>query len=420
MPLILMEILCRGADTHRSHLLSSFRNLSHSRRDALTITATPRQDQQRTEQPTLFLAFELGVNTWNLAITTGAVQRPRERSVPAGDVQAVQEELGRAKRRFGLPEDARVVSCYEAGRDGFWRHRFFVAQRVENVVVESSSIEVKRRNRWAKTERLDVHKLRTMLLRSAAGAKKVWSVGRVPSAEEEDRRPLHRERLTAKRDRTRVLNRIKGLLAAQGLTLALHGDVPPQLALLRWWDGSPVPPGLRQRLTRDWEQVEGLAHRIVPLEAERRELLRTPQEAAIRQVRQLLTLKGIGENSAWLFVMEFFGWRALRNGQEVGAWAGLTPTPHASGTTAYELGLPKAGHRYLRALAVESAWGWLRFQPASARSQWDQARFGQGRSRVRRIGIVALARKLLVALGRFLERGVVPTGAILKAEDAVR
>jgi transposase len=179
----------------------------------MTITATPRKDQHRTEQPTLFLAFEPGVNTWKLAITTGAAQRPRERSVPAGDVQAVQEELGRAKRRFGLPEDARVVSCYEAGRDGFWLHRCLVAQRVENVVVESSSIEVKRRNRWAKTERLDVHKLLTMLLRDAAGETKVWSVVRVPSVEEEDRRQLHRELLTAKRDRTRVINRIKGLLA---------------------------------------------------------------------------------------------------------------------------------------------------------------------------------------------------------------
>ena len=386
----------------------------------MTIPATPRKDQHRTEQPTLFLAFELGVNTWKLAITTGAAQRPRERSVPAGDVQAVQEELGRARRRVGVPEDARVVSGYEAGRDGFWLQRGFVAQRVENVVVESSSLEVKRRSRWANTERLDVHKLLTMLLRYAAGETKVWSVVRVPRVEGEDRRQLHRELLPAKRDRTRLINRIKGLLAAQGLTLSLHGDVPRQLALLHVWDGSPVPPGLRQRLTRDWEQLECLAHRIVQLEAERRELLRTSQAAAIRQARQLLTLKGIGGNSAWLFVMEFFGWRAFRNGKEVGALAGLTPTPHASGTTAYELGLTKAGNRYIRALAVEIAWGWLRFQPASALSQWYQARFGQGSSRVRRIGIVALARKLLVALWRFLERGVVPTGAVLKTADAVR
>jgi transposase len=132
------------------------------------------------------------------------------------------------------------------------------------------------------------------------------------------------------------------------------------------------------------------------------------------QVRQLLTLKGIGVNSAWVFVMEFFGWRAFRSGKEVGALSGLTPTPHASGTITYELGIAKAGNRHIRALAIEIAWGWLRFQPESALAQWYQARFGQGSSRMRRIGIVALARKLLIALWRFLETGALPAGAALK------
>ena len=179
----------------------------------MATTATIRVDPETAFTPTLFLAFELGENKWKLGCTTGAAQRPRERQVPAGDCQAVLEEIRRAKSRFGLPEEARVVSCYEAGRDGFWLHRFLVSQGIENSVVDSASLEVNRRSRRAKTDRLDVHKLLTMLLRHAAGEKKVWSVVRVPSGVDEDRRQLHRELLTTKRDRTRVRNRLTGRLA---------------------------------------------------------------------------------------------------------------------------------------------------------------------------------------------------------------
>jgi transposase len=363
----------------------------------------------------LFLAFELSTSTWKLGCTTGAAQRPRERNVPARNIAAVQEEITRAKQRFGLPEDAPVVSCYEAGRDGFWFHRWLVAQGVENFVVDSSSIEVQRRQRRAKTDRLDMHKLLMMLLRHVAGEKKVWSVVRVPSVEEEDRRQLHRALATAKRDRTRGMNRLKGLLAAQGLTMPPGRNFLQQLEHLRLWDGSLLPSGLRQRLIHEWEYVEGVSRRIAQLEAERRPLIREAEEGALRKVQQLVTLKGIGTNSAWVFVMECFGWRAFRNGKEVGALSGLTPTPYASGHTAYERGIAKAGNYHIRALAVEIAWGWLRFQPTSALSQWYQARFGQGSSRLRRIGIVALARKLLIALWRFVETGVLPEGAVCKA-----
>jgi transposase len=371
--------------------------------------------QDTTHRPTLFLAFELSTSTWKLGFTTGSAQRPRERSLSARDISAVLTEIGRAKERFGLPANARVVSCYEAGRDGFWLHRCLVAQGVENVVVDSSSIEVQRRQRRAKTDRLDVHKLLTMLLRHHAGEPKVWSVVHVPGMAEEDRRQLHRELMTVKRDRTRVINRIKGLLASQGLAVALRGDFQQQLEQQRLWDGSPIPGGLWQRLIREGEQLAGLSQRIAQLDAERREMIRTVEAAAMRKVRQLLTLKGIGTNSSWVLVMEFFGWRAFRNGKEVGALSGLTPTPYASGNTAYERGIAKAGNYHVRALAIEIAWGWLRFQPASALTQWYQRRFGHGSSRLRRIGIVALARKLLIALWRFVETGVLPDGAALKA-----
>jgi transposase len=158
-----------------------------------------------------------------------------------------------------------------------------------------------------------------------------------------------------------------------------------------------------------------LAQRIAQLEAERRALLRSAKDAVMKKVQQLLTLNGIGTNSAWLLVMEFFGWRAFRNGKEVGALSGLTPTPYASGNTAYERGIAKAGNYHVRALAIEIAWGWVRFQPESALTQWYQQRFSHGSSLLRRIGIVALARKLLIALWRFVETGVLPDGTALKA-----
>lgn len=285
----------------------------------MATTATTRVKQETAFTPTLFLAFELGVNTWTLGFTTGAAQRPRERHVPAGDCQTALAEIRRAKSRFGLPEEARVVRCDEAGRDGFWLHRFLRSQGVEHSVVDSASIEVNHRYRRAKTDRLDVHKLLTMLLRHTAGAKKGWSVVRVPSGVDEDRRQLHRELLTTQRDRTRVLNRIKGLLAGYGMRMALQGDVETQLDAVRQWDGAPLPTALRARLKREWQKVQGLTEPIGSLETERRAELRTSEEGAMEQVRQLAPLRGIGGNSAWLFVMEFFAWRDVQTPKQVGA-----------------------------------------------------------------------------------------------------
>jgi transposase len=231
--------------------------------------ATPAatcKDQATTHRPTLFLAFELGVNTWKLGFTTGVAQQPRERHIPAGAIHVLQEEIARAKQRLGCPDDTRVVSCYEAGRDGFWLHRCLVAQGVENFVVDSSSIEVNRRHRRAKTDRLDVHKLLTMLLRHVAGEQRVWSIVRVPSVEEEDRRQLHRAFATAKRERPRAIHRITGLLASQGLVMAPRRDFPQQLVSLRLWDGSPLPAGLHRRLGQEGEHVKALAQRIAQLE----------------------------------------------------------------------------------------------------------------------------------------------------------
>jgi transposase len=225
--------------------------------------ATPiRMTQETTDRPALLLAFALGAHPWQLGFTTGAAHRLRERTVPARHSEAVQEEIRQAKQRFGCPEEAPVISGYEAGRDGCWRPRGFVTQGVAHCVVASASLAGNRRHWRAKTDRLEVQKWRTMLLRHAAGARQVWSMVRVPSVEEEDRRQLPRAFATAPQDRTRVIHRSKGLLASHGLVMPPGGDFPQQLEHLRLWDGTPLPVGLRHRLDQEWEHGQAWVPRI--------------------------------------------------------------------------------------------------------------------------------------------------------------
>ena len=385
------------------------------------MTATTRHFETTASTATLFVSFELGEASWTLACATERMERPRKRTIGARDRDAVIREIERARHHFGLPADTAVRSCYEAGREGFWLHRWLVSEGIENYVVDASSIEVNRRLRRAKTDRMDAMRLLWLLVRFFGGERSVWSVVRVPSVEEEDRRHLHRELLTMRRDRTRLANRVQGLLANQGLRVDWRKPLQKQLDTLRSWDGAALPKGLRDRLDQEWERLELLNRQIDALEATRRERIRAgSDEPVLGKVSQLLTLAGVGSNSAWLYVMEFFAWRQFRNRREVGALAGLTPTPYQSGESHREQGIAKAGNRHVRAMAIEIAWGWLRFQPDSTLTRWYQERFGHGSSRLRRIGIVALARKLLIALWRFLETGVVPEGARLKAALRVR
>jgi transposase len=378
------------------------------------MTATAVNGEHGIPPLILYLAFDLGNSKWMLGFTTGFGQKPREREIPARDLRVLHEEIALAKRRFGLGRMAPVVSCYEAGRDGFWLHRHLESRGVQNVVVDSSSIEVNRRSRRAKTDRLDVRKLLHMLIRYGSGDRKVWSVVRVPTREEEDGRQLHRELMTAKQDRTRVTNRIKSLLASQGIQMEVKGDFLGALDRVRLWDGQSIAARLRSRLEREWGKVEVLTEEIHSIESERKEMLRSGQDPSVEKVRQLLQLRGIGTNCAWLYVMEFFGWRGFRNRREIGSLAGLAPTPFQSGGSGQERGICKAGNRRVRMMAIEIAWSWLRFQPESSLAQWYERRFAQGSSRMRRIGIVALARRLLVELWRYLETGALPEGAELK------
>jgi transposase len=382
------------------------------------MTRATRGHQYSEEPKALYMAFELGLNEWKLAFTTDLGRPPGLRVIPARDLQRLQGEIAAAQRTFQLPGTAPIRSCYEAGRDGFWLHRYLMAQGVESVVVDSASIEVNRRLRRAKSDRLDAHKLVTMLVRYHAGERKVWSVVRVPTVEQEDRRQLHRELRTLKQERIRVTNRIKGLLANQGVRLPKGAAVGPALAGRRLWDGSALQPGLASRLQREWDHAEYLRGRILNLERERQRAITLAEGPAIEKVRQLLRLKGIGPASAWVYVNEFFGWRHFRNRKEVGAAAGLVPTPYQSGDGSREQGISKAGSRHIRAVAVERAWGWLHYQPRSRLSRWYHQRFARGGARARKVGIVALARKLLIDLWRFLEDGVIPDGAALKASPS--
>jgi transposase len=378
------------------------------------MTTATHNEPDTTSERVLFMAFELSEKTWKLGFTTGPGHQPRERPVAARHQARLLQEIAQAKRRFGLPETAPVVSCYEAGREGFWLHRFLQAQGITNHVVDSSSIEVNRRKRRAKSDALDVRKLLSMLIRYEHGERDVWRVVHVPSVEAEDKRQLHRDLETLKQERASTTTRIKGLLSSQGIRLTSLSKFPEQLEALRLWDGSPLPSGLRRRLLRVYAHHEFLSQQISELEAERRTQLQSAQDASIEKVRQLMSLRGIGINGAWLLVMEFFSWRDFKNRREVGGLAGLTPTPYQSGASAREQGITKSGNRHIRWMTTELAWSWLRYQPESALSCWFRERFGGGGKRLRRIGIVAVARKLLIALWRFLETGVIPEGAELK------
>jgi transposase len=374
---------------------------------------TTRTVQGINNGPILHLAFELGLGTWKLGFTTGMGQAPRLRSVTARNLDAVLREIARAKERFGLPADARVVSCYEAGRDGFWLHRWLTSVGVANRVIDSSSIEVNRRQRRAKNDHLDANALVRLLVRYELGEKKSFSVVQVPTDEQEEQRHLHREMLSLKDERTKLGNQMKGHLALQGLVLTMVNEKFLEwLTQARRWDGSAVPAELQTRLQRLFECWRLVHGQILALEAEQRRRIRNDETPEVDLVRRLLVLKGIGRCGAWMLVQELFAWRHGFNRKQLGALVGLVPTPYNSGQSCREQGISKAGNKLLRRLMVELAWCWVRYQPDSALSKWFERRFRHG-SRLRRIGITAVARKLLIALWRYLNDGEVPEGAVL-------
>lgn len=377
------------------------------------MTETTRLTESTAPIARLYLALELGSTKWTLAFGTAPAQRPRLRQIAAGDLAALTREIMAAKVRFGLVVDAPVRSCYEAGRDGFWVHRWLVAAGIANVVVEASSIEVNRRARRAKTDRLDATKLLALLLRSAGG-ERVWSVVHVPSPDDEARRQLTREIETVLTDRTRIRNRIQGLLATQGIRLSLNRRFLAGLAVARTGDGHPLPDAWRERIKREWEQLHAIERRLRTLRAERRTELSKGEDRVAEIARRLCTLRGVAEVSAASFSAELFGTRTFSNGRQLGALIGLVPVPYRSDQRVQDQRISKAGRPQLRRLALQLAWNWLRYQPESALAQWFRRRFEAAGGRGRRVGIVALARKLVIALWRYVTHGIIPDGAVLK------
>ena len=376
------------------------------------MTDTTRRTESIGSTPSLLMALELSQRRWKLASTSEATTTVRTRTIDAGDWRAFTEEVARAKARLGLRAEAAVVTCYEAGRDGFWIHRALTRLGIKNVVLDASSIEVPRRRRRVKTDRLDAIKL-AHLLRRWVGGERCCRVVRVPSEAAEDARRPGRARRTLVKTRTRLTNQIKSALATVGAAAGSLRTLGDRLAQVVQWDGQPLPSELRawvSDLVAQWT----LCDRQVRALAQTRRAV-AEDAATAEQVARLEALRAIGPTTADTLVFEAFGWRGFRNGREVGAVAGLTGTPADSGDRRHEQGISKAGVPALRHVAIELAWSWLRYQPRRELSQWYQRRFGSGGPRARRIGLVALARKLLIALWRYATTGVVPAGAALRA-----
>lgn len=359
---------------------------------------------------TLYMALELSAKTWLIAFHDGSARKPRHSTIDAGELTTLMSEISRAKERFGLSTASRILSCYEAGRDGFWIHRALEARGLENHVLDSSSIEVNRRARRAKTDKLDAEALLRILVRFDRGDREACRVVRVPSESDEEARGAHRERQRLKAERLALRNRAHGLLATQGLHCSM-GQLTRLLNAGRTRDGRELGPRLVGELRRILERWQLATEQLNALEAEQRRAVKSEEpSSSIVKVAQLMKLNGIGLQGAWLLVMEFFAWRRFRNRKEVAALAGLTPTPWSSGAGSRQQGISKAGNKRVRTLMIELALLWLRHQPESALTKWFHQNYS-GAKRSRKSGIVALARKLLIALWHFVEHGVIPDGA---------
>lgn len=371
------------------------------------------------EHATMYVAFELGKAKWKLGIVVSGSNRLSRYTVDGGDVAAVSELIGKAttkgqKRLGAMP---RVVSCYEAGYDGFWLHRWLEAQGIENRVLDPASVEVDRRFRRAKTDRLDLEKLMRALMRHEDGDRLACKVVQVPTPPQEDERRPSRERQRLVKERTGHVNRLKGLLHGQGIR-QLWGrcrDFAAWLVTLRTGDGRPLARHLLDELKREHARLRLVEEQIDEIEAQAAVARNTaPANGIAIKINQLLGLRSLGPVGSQILVSEAF-FRDFKNRRQVGSYFGLTGTPYNSGDSRREQGISKAGNARARTVAVQLAWLWRRHQPHSALSRWFDERVGQQKGAGKRIAIVALARKLMVALWRFLQEGVVPQGAVLRA-----
>lgn len=363
------------------------------------------------QSKTLFIAMELSNKKWKLAVGDGS--QVRIRTLPARAQEAFLREVSNAKLKFGLDADCRVCCCYEAGRDGFWIDRFLQAHGFENIVIDPASIEVSRRGRRRKNDRLDAEMLLDRLLRAQLwGDAKAFAPVRVPSEEQEDQMRLYRERERLSKERTGHRARIKSLLVLHGIDASNPARV--NVEELTIWSGRPLAPRIAAEILREQQRLRLVEEQIAELEKEQMQVLEDPQSNVERMICKLASLKSVGPQSSWVLVHECFAWREFKNRKHLGSFAGLTGTPYDSGDSSREQGISKVGSARVRTAMIELAWGWLRWQPGSELSRWYQHRFGSGTRRSRRVGIVALARKLLIAMWKYLQNDELPTGALLK------
>jgi transposase len=366
-----------------------------------------------TASATLFVALELSRATWLVAVHSPAIDKVGQHRLAGGDTGGLLELITRkrmqAAEKLGRP--VRVACCFEAGHDGFWLHRWLCARGVENRVLDAASILVDRRARRAKTDRLDVAGLLRTLMALERGETQVCRVVHVPSPEQEDARRRSRERSRLVTERGQHTSRIKGLLMTQGIRdfEPTRSDWQARLEALRTPDGQPLAPCLRAELLRECRRLRQVMEMVAEVEAEQKAVAAAEDGVAARLAR----LRGIGGTFAAVLGNEVF-FRDFRNRREVGAYLGLAPSPWRSGQVERDQGIAKSGNPWARHAAIELAWLWLRYQPGSALARWFHERAAGGKGRMRRIMIVAMARKLTVALWRYVTTGAVPEGAVLK------
>jgi transposase len=371
----------------------------------------------RSDVASIFVSLELSRSRWLVTSLSPGSEKMSKHLVAGGDGAGLIDLLTRlrdkAEQRAGTP--VRIVVIQEAGLDGFWIHRLLAANGIESHVVESASIAVPRRHRRAKTDAIDGTMLLRTLMAFKRGEPRVCSMVVPPSPAEEDRRRIARERRTLIKERIEHINRVKGLLASQGIIgyQPMRRGCRERLEELQTGDGRPLPPRLKAELGRALDRIELVRRQIAVVEAERDALIQADDVQARSPALLLMQLKGIGPEFATVLWMEGL-FRNFTNRRQLAAYAGLAPSPWKSGYMDREQGIAKSGNPRLRTTMVELAWLWLRYQPDSALSRWFRERVGSERGRIRRIAIVALARKLLVALWRYTTLGDLPVGAALK------
>ena len=361
------------------------------------------------EYATVYVAFELSKANWHLGVILPGSQKLSCFRIDGGDLAALSVHLAKWRAKAATAgKPVRIVSCYEAGYDGHWLHRWLTNQGVINYEIDPASIQVNRRARRPKTDRIDLEQLMSTLLRYLRGEPRVCSMVRVPSPEDEDRRRVSRERDRLLKERSGHTNRITGLLHAQGIRDAkpFQRGFIASLESMRTGDGRALPPKLKEEIVREHQRLCLVQQHLIALEAKSRAEMRAPARGSVEgKINHLVDLRGIGVVGGRKLMHEVF-YRAFDNRRQVASFFGLTNSAYDSGTSHRDQGISKAGNRRARTLAVELAWLWLRYQPESELSRWFHARVGHLKGRIRRIAIVALARKLMVALWRYITTGV--------------